>query len=428
MRGEDLFRAIGSVEESRLARSEMALSSGSKEDKIMQVRTRRFFRSILVAAVMVSLLAVTAYAVTGFLIFDSPEEMISAIFGDNTGFDHGARGEILDEEGSVLASRPGFERIPVDETVVAEDVAPYVSPIGQSVTGSGYTLTVDAFMYDAATKCGFVTYMLKNPDGIPYKLQYNGEIWYKGMPDPVQVNEYGYPYIILEKTTNTCLAVTYYFRNTGLHGDTLVLSLPCEEKPLTEAQLDAIILELDTKIRQELTAEEAIEEAKERIGQRIFEQQSEVPEGVNMTQEEWDAERAYTILRDLRYQEEYEQKGPSIIIPMVGTALNHAVAKNGAVTISPISFQLDATELECFRTESMGNGMAEVSGLKICFADGSEYDVMGDSVDNTIFRLIDSASGGEEDLYNRYTCMFNRIIDVDTIATVVINGTELPVD
>lgn len=89
MRAEDLFQAIGSVEESRLARTELSVPSReNQEDKTMKIRPTRIIRNFFIAAVIVSMLAVTAYAVTGYLIFDSPEEMVSAIFGDQTGFDH----------------------------------------------------------------------------------------------------------------------------------------------------------------------------------------------------------------------------------------------------------------------------------------------------------------------------------------------------
>ena len=71
----DLFLAIGMVEESRLERSELEVTvSGAKPGK-----TGRIFRNFLIAAILVSMLAVTAYAVAGYLIFESPQAMITAI-------------------------------------------------------------------------------------------------------------------------------------------------------------------------------------------------------------------------------------------------------------------------------------------------------------------------------------------------------------
>lgn len=430
MRSEELFLAIGNVEENRLARSEMTVSvPENQKDKRGKRAGRSALRMVLVAALLVSLLAVTAYAVTGFLIFENPEDMVAAIWGDQTGFDHKEVSQVENKAkpGSFYKT-PAFDRIPVDETVVAEDIAPHVDVIGKSVEAGGYTLTVDAFMYDEATKCGFVTYLLENPAGIPYKLQSNGEIWYEGMPDPVEVNEYGYPHIIQSKTTPTCLAATYYFRNTGMHGQTLILSIRQEEETINLEELNSIIEELDAEIRKKLTPEEAVKEAKALIGDLIFQQMSDVPEGVDMTQDEWNAERAYTILRDEWYRREYEQKGPSIAIAMEGDFMNHITAENGAITISPISFQLDASNMDRSLLKTSNSGMAEVNSLTICFIDGSEYIVMDDYVDNTMFKLIDSATSGKKDLYNRFTCMFNRIIDVEQITSVILDGNRILVD
>ena len=119
MKGEDLFLAIGSVEEFRLARSELHVSSGNKqEEKYMKRKSARTMRNLLVAVMIISTLAVAAYAVGGLLIFDSPADMIAAIFGDHTGFDHVAGGDIINQQGDILIERPGFQRVPVDETVV----------------------------------------------------------------------------------------------------------------------------------------------------------------------------------------------------------------------------------------------------------------------------------------------------------------------
>ena len=421
MKPEDLFQAIGAVEEARLARSDWQVSSeDNQEDKIMKMKPRRVFRNLLIAAVLVSMLAVTAYAVTGFLIFNSPEEIIAEIFGDQTGFDHKEVTQHSDpgKPGS-LYDVPGYDRVPADETVVAEDIAPHVDFVGKTISSSGYTLTVDAYMYDSVTKCGFVTYLLENPEGVSgYSLQPNGEIWYPGGPDIVQVNQYGYPHIIQEKTTDTCLAATYYFRDTGFHGDELILSLPFEEEPRTIEEIDTIRRKLDQEIRRKLTPEEALEKAKELVGEAIFAEYSRFPDIPGMTPEQWEEDCAYNILRDRWYQEEYEQKGPSITIPMEGDSLKHMTAGKGAIVISPISFQLDVTGLG----EPWKEGEPDVYELLILYQDGSEYEVLGELVDNTIFRLVDSATEGREDLHNRYTCMFNRIIDVDSIAAVEVNG------
>ena len=68
MTSEDLFRAIGTVESSRLLRSELTVSENAscdaqKEEPNMKRHTlTRGLRNLLVAAALISALAVTAYA------------------------------------------------------------------------------------------------------------------------------------------------------------------------------------------------------------------------------------------------------------------------------------------------------------------------------------------------------------------------------
>ena len=140
MTREELFLAIGEVEESRLLRSELTVQDSSamiqKEESAMKKRsinTGRMIRNLIAAVMIVTMLAVTAYAVVGYVIFDSPEEMITSIFGDKTGYDHKDITYWSDPEkpGSQYTN-PAFDRVEADETVVAEDVAPHVSEIGRA--------------------------------------------------------------------------------------------------------------------------------------------------------------------------------------------------------------------------------------------------------------------------------------------------------
>ena len=150
-----------------------------KEDKPMKKRSgKRIIRNLLIAAVLVSMLSVTAYAAVGYLIFDSPEEMLSTIFGDNTGYDHKDVTHWTDpEKPGEVYDNPAYDRVPVDEEVMQSEAAPRVTPVGQSISWKGYTLTVDANMYDKVTKCGLLTYTIENPDGLPrYEVDNNGKV------------------------------------------------------------------------------------------------------------------------------------------------------------------------------------------------------------------------------------------------------------
>ena len=437
MRAEDLFAAIGSVEESRLARTELSVSSReNQEDRTMKIRPTRIIRNFVAAAVIVSMLAVTAYAVTGFLIYDSPEEMVAAIFGDKTGFDHSEGSIQPDPNGppTGIIVEPTFDRVEADEAVVAEDVAPYVDPVGQSITFDGYTLTVDAFVYDSATQCGFVTYLLENPNGVSgYNLQSNGKIIYDGQPDIVDVNVYGYPYIIQEKTTPTCLAATYYFQMEHNWGEDLELSFNAEEPVLEPEETTKLLKELEAEFRKNLTPEQAVAQAMERIGKATFEENTrQLPDGMEMDMETYRQDYAYTVLTHQQFQQQYQTSDNRLVIELPENDPMPAVhAGEGSVTVTPISMQIDVTDLDFLH--EVRDGQVYVHGdnvdtVVIRYQDGTDYVVEDGYTLNYTFSLIGSATRGEEDNYNMRTNMFNRIIDVEKVVSIVINGTELPVD
>ena len=451
MRSEDLFLAISSVEDSRLARSEKTVSSSKqKEDKTMKTSPGRILRNLLIAAVLVSLLAVTAYAVTGFLIFDSPEEMVTAIFGDETGFDHSDGGEKFYLDSGLAVIEPTFDRVPADATVVAEDIAPHVDAVGQSIRWNGFTLTVDAFMYDSTTKCGFVTYLLENPNGVSgYKLQPNGEIWYDGAPDPVQVNQYGYPHIIQEKTTDTCLAVTYYFKWNPKRGDDLEISLQSKVRYTPDA-FEALIAEDVEELKQKMTPEEVIETIRQQMDDESFKWAFQ-----GMTEEQI-AEQCYTeiVAREVAERLEAEGTSEAITIPLTGErALEHITAGNGSSIITPISVCIDITDLDFLHTDEYENHRVHCDNMDsvvIRFNDGTEYIVFEGYTINYTFGLIELPEenvqtevfvppeedpNGEGYIYvvNSHdycldTMMFNRIIDIEEVSAVIINGIEFPVD
>lgn len=408
MKAEDLFLAIGAVEESRLARSEMYVSSDDKqEDKNMKVKPTRIIRNLLVAAVIISMLAVTAYAVTGFLIFDSPEEMVSFVFGNKTGFDKAAAGEILDSDGNLLNVQHGFERVEADETIVAEDVAPHVDPVGQSITWEGYTLTVDANLYDSVTKCGLVTYTLENPAGIaPYAVESDGMVIFPG-GELVGFGQYGYSYIIQDQSTDTKLAATYYYQLRNPETTDLVITLS-EWAGRSQEEEDRMIEELKQRLRQEISEEEALVYRKNSVGGDWpwFEE--------NYTREE-NVDAAYRDMAYLRL-EEAESCPDQIIIPeTVQEEMSSITLGGGVVTLSPIAITIQEDQIENLGHSFMGL-------MKVKFDDGTEYTVQDGYISNYVFNVSDD-DGSD------HTYMFNRIIDVDSVTSVVVDGgVELPVD
>lgn len=400
MKAEDLFLAIGAVEEARLARSEFLVSSDNKqEDKKMKVKPKRIIRNLLVAAVIISMLAVTAYAVTGYLIFDSPEEMVSFLFGNKTGFDHAAAGAILDSDGNLVNVQHGYERVEADETIVVEEVAPHVDPVSQSISWEGYTLTVDANLYDSVTKCGLVTYTLESMNPLEYSLQSDGEVWFPG-GELVGFGQYGRSYIIQDQSSDTKLTATYYYQLRNPETTDLVITLS-ERAGRSQEEEDRMIEELKQQLRQEIPEEEALAFQKMYVGDSWpwFEQNRTREENIESAYEAWAYERL----------EEAESCPDQIVIPeTVQAEMSSITLGDGVVTLSPIAVTIQEDQIENLGHSFMGL-------MKVTFADGTEYTVQDGYISNYVFNVSDYDG-------SNHTYMFNRIIDVKDVVSVTVDG------
>lgn len=175
---------------------------------------RRFTRMLVIAAVITAMLATTAFAYVGFTQYENPMQMLDAFFGaaeyamerGGTYIYQNAYGE------DVEVTLPDEEKVPLDGALAGEDVAPYVSDVGKSISYQGNTLTVEAHLYDSATDCGIIYYKLENPDGVRgYKLQTDGEVWWPGVELVIMRGCSGKNYIIERETTETCLSVAHYY-------------------------------------------------------------------------------------------------------------------------------------------------------------------------------------------------------------------------
>lgn len=410
MKQEDLFEAIGNVESSRLLRTELETTAPSavthEEDKPMKKQSvKRIIRNLLIAAVLVSMLGITAYAAVGYLIFDSPEEMLTGIFGDKTGYDHKDLTHWTDpEKPGEVYDNPAYDRAPVDEEVMQSEAAPLVTPVGQSISWKGYTLTVDANLYDQVTKCGLLTYTIENPDGLPhYEVANNGEIYF---PDGeiLHVNQYGYSYVIQDQTTENQLTATYYYQLRDPDESYLELTLSEYVIKNTEAYQQKL-----EAIREQLMREHTQEEA------LAFEK--------TYVSSDWDwFEANYT--RDELIQKGYEAMllmsqermaldaqcvcPDSITIPETALGeMSSITLADGKIKVSPIAICVDTTDMQDYP-----NGYIAVT--KIRFKDGTEYLVRDDATANYMFAVGDT----DRDV----TFMFNRMIDVNEISSVILDG------
>lgn len=419
MKREDLFAAIGQVESSRLARSELEMTNPSpveqEEEPNMtkkRISTGRIIRNLLAAAIILSMLGITAYAVAGYVIFDSPQDMLTSIFGDQTGYDHKDVTHWTDpEKPGEIYDNPAYDRVPVDEEVMQSEAAPLVSPVGQSISWKGYTLTVDANMYDKVTKCGVLTYTIENPDGLPqYEIANNGEMYF---PDGeiLHVNQYGYSYVIQDQTTENKLTATYYYQMRNPKDSGLELTLSEYVIKNTEAyqqKLEAI----QEQLMREHTQEEALAFEKTYVSSdwEWFE--------ANYTREEL-IQKGYEAMllmsQELKTLDAQCVCPDKITIPEADLGeMSSVTLADGKIKVSPIAICVDTTDMQDYP-----NGYIAVT--KIHFKDGSEYLVRDDNTANYMFAV------GNTD--RDVTFMFNRMIDVNEITSVILDGgLEFPVN
>lgn len=404
MKAEELFLAIGEVESSRLTRSELtaARPSGQREQEEPKMKKRnvsRILRNLLVAALIVSLLAVTAYAVAGFVIFDSPQDMISSLFGDRTGYDHKDVTHFTDpEKPGEVYDIPAYDRVPVDESVAASEAVPLVSPVGQTISWEGYTLTVDANMYDQVTKCGVLTYTLEKPDGIPsYALQENGQITFPA--EILDINQYGYSYIIPDQSTDTKLTAAFYYQLDNPESTDLTLSFT-QWAAISFQDYKELLKQTKEQVKQEVSEDEVIEHLKQALG-------DEYEEVASTVSREEIVDTGYDGLVYERIKGRFDCPEKITIPEKALGEMSNLTLADGNIKVSPIAICVDTREMQ-------GYPDGHIERVKICFKDGTEYVVRDKNVANYMFAVGYS----DEDV----TLMFNRMIDVNEIASIVLDG------
>lgn len=404
MKAEELFLAIGEVESSRLTRSELTATrpSGQREQEEPQMKKRnvsRILRNLLVAALIVSALAVTAYAVAGFVIFDSPQDMISGLFGDKTGYDHKNVTHFTDpEKPGEVYDIPAYDRVPVDESVAASEAVPLVSPVGQSISWEGYTLTVDANMYDQVTKCGVLTYTLEKPDGIPsYTLQENGEITF---PEEIlDINQYGYSYVIPDQSTDTKLTAAFYYQLDNPESTDLVLSFT-QWAAISYSDFQELWKQTKEQVKQEFSEDEVIEQLKQALG-------DEYEEVASAVSREEIVDSGYESLVNERLKGQFDCPEKITIPEKALGEMSNLTLADGNIKVSPIAICVDTREMQDYPERY-------IKRVKISFKDGTEYVVVDENVANHMFAV------GHTD--RDVTLMFNRMIDVNEIASVILDG------
>lgn len=416
MRAEELFQAIGQVESSRLLRSELTVQA----PHATAGKAKRVLRNLLIAAILTSMLAVTAYAVGGFLIFDNPQQMLTAIFGDKTGFDHKGVTDIENpgKPESPIKS-PAYDRVPVDETVLQEDIVPHVSAVGKSISWNGYTLTVDAQMHDSTTGCGLITYSIYHPNTFPeYKLQANGEIWFPG-GELLDFGEYGESYIIQEKTTDSVLAATYYYRLGTFEEESFDITFRGLSDGMSREEFMKKLEAEVELVKAEYTEAEILEYLKEKLGDAY-------EEALEYDSEEGLIAMGYNEIAYPRVENRYTCQDKIIVDCRGLGALDHVTLANEGVIVTPICIQVDTTDMDFLHAGRPYISSDSIDTLTLHYTDGTDYPIWGEGLDNTLFALNAEKEPNGDHVLGVY--MFNRIIDVENVVSVTINDHEFPID
>lgn len=349
MNREELFAAIGQVEEERLARMEMLSLPAAlriKEETRMKTRktSHKALRGLLIAAVVVTMLATTAFAYTGFVVYENPRAMLEAFFGTQPEV-HGENCRC--EE--CIATFPEFQREELDVSTAMEDVAPYISQVGDSVTDEcmGNRLTVDAYTYDPATGCGLVYYTLENEKGrtLTYNLQPDGEI-YDISPAS---NHPRKEYLIQAESTAERLKIACYF------------------------------------IRSALVQEDYF-----RIG-----------------------------FNGLIRENTEEETTDYLYLPLTDNDMKCLTLSEGKLTLSPIGLKVG--DLPCAREENRHE--LKLTEVTIRYQDGTEYVVLKNT-ESGMTANYGYVLSGAEDYW--MTFALNRVVDLNHVAAIIINGTEFP--
>ena len=172
-----------------------------KQKKNRKIR----FPALAAAVLLICTLATTAFAYTGFLVYENPRDMMEAFFGGNSSAEGAV---IVDEYGQTLVE-PSFQREELNESAAAEYVEPFTYEVGQSISVEKNVLTVDGYAYDSNTQCGLVYMSLEMPGGFPeYKVANNGMLVWQG-PELVRT-PFGIK-VFVESAEDTQMKLAGYF-------------------------------------------------------------------------------------------------------------------------------------------------------------------------------------------------------------------------
>lgn len=164
----------------------------------------RVLRTVAAAAVLAAfcVVGVGAAAVQLFLTAEQRTAFYESLFGWGNGSVQAQ--EEYDGEGNLVLNLPNQERVQLDQGVAAE-IDPYLNQEVYTLSGRGYTVTVEGCLYDPVTQTGQLYYALENPDGIEGLQVGEGdsEVWSDGSGINVMCTGSSHTYLDQARSTGT---------------------------------------------------------------------------------------------------------------------------------------------------------------------------------------------------------------------------------
>lgn len=319
-------------------------------------------------------------------VFENEEEFLNAIFG-LTGYDHVEESLVCDcpdpnnhREMHKYEYTPSSDRVPL-VTEMAETLKRYITHVGQSMTWNGYTLTIDSMFYDKVTGFCAVSYVFEGPEGA---MDFD--------------------------ITPTGAYSNYYF--TPFFGTNLYVA----EKSTDMKVVGIGVLCMDEGDIHTIEFNSTVE-----AGMTLYEM-NEVVAGLNYIADAPDGSSEQS-----RWFASFEDCPHSLEIRVGGPYdLEALTVQSGDVEIvlTPVSIRykgVDSYDEEELRDHS----------VVIRFADGTEYVVHNNPKWEyaTLYGAEENYLSMGVNMHSEYTrYMFNRLVDLEDVVCVVLDGTEFYVN
>lgn len=393
MTNQELLDILGNVKGEYILQAQV-FRSGQKKTN----HTRK--RMLLLAAVISLLLMLVGCAVVYVtFVYGSPAELIAGLYGQHSDFQSAVPMETMDSEkpGSSWTV-PGYEKQPI-EASTAQELEKWVTSVGQNMAVPGYRATVDDILYDSVTQSGFLTVLLEHQAPIDLTVSRSGQIEVLA----VSFNQYGYAYLIPERTTDTQLAFTYYFRFDERYGENFTVAFPDFDEEQQIEDLEELrrqqIPIIRERLKQELTVEEAAEKCQRECGFSGY--TGKYDDYYFLAANEFDT--AYA----MEYVTSTEAAKPQIVVELPKQAkLPNRTFGNGDVLVNPLCVQINNN-----RFSGVGDSPDTVI---LHMQDGTSFVVRTEELDNTLFSREIENDGV---LY-----MMNSAVNIDSIQSVEIAG------